>query len=110
MNTIQIILMIFFAGAAFKAWQRYQSRDITFGMVALWLIFWAAGAWVVVNPNGTFYLARILGVARGADAVMYLALAVLFFMVFRLLVAVERLKKEVTELTRELALKNAEKK
>ena len=104
MYLIQILLPLFFVFAGIKAVGRYRSGDITLGIMVGWMIFWILGIAIVINPSSTFYLARLLGVARGADAVVYLALAVLFFVVFRLFVSNEKLKREVTKLTREMAL------
>lgn len=106
MSLIQIILPIFFVLATVKAVMRYRKNDITLVMMLLWLVLWVVGIYIVLNPNSTFHLAKILGVARGADVVMYIALAVLFFVVFRLLVTVEKLKKEIVVLTREVTLKD----
>lgn len=106
MSVIQIILPVFFVLATVKAIARYRKHDITLVMMLVWLGLWVAGIYVVLSPNSTFYLAKILGVTRGADAVLYLGIAILFFVVFRLLVAVEKLKKEIAVLTREVSLKN----
>ncbi len=106
MYLIQILLPLFFIFAAIKAIGKYKKGDITLGMMFIWLLVWIVGVVVVLTPNSTFYAARFLGVTRGADAVVYSALAVLFFVVFRMLVSVEKLKREVTKLTRELALRD----
>lgn len=105
MLIIQILLPLFFVFALFKAVGRYKKGDITVGMMVLWILVWVAGIFIVLSPNSTFYVARFLGVTRGADAIVYIALAVLFFVVFRLLTNVEKLKREVTQLTRAVALK-----
>ena len=105
MLIIQILLPLFFISALVKAVGRYKKGDITVSMMVLWILVWVAGIFIVLNPNSTFYVARFLGVTRGADAVVYIALAVLFFVVFRLVAQVEKLKREVTKLAREVALK-----
>jgi hypothetical protein len=63
---------------------------------------------VVVVPEVASQSAKLLGVGRGADLVVYISLFILFFTVFRLVVALERAKRDITTLTRELALKNSD--
>lgn len=106
MQIIQLLLLAFFLFAALKAVWRYRSGDIGGAGLAYWLLFWAAAAVIVSWPDATFYFAGKLGIGRGADLVVYLALALLFFLIFRLMVSVERQKKEITELTRMNALKH----
>lgn len=101
---IQILLLCFFGFASGKAIVRYRAGDMGFSGVLFWLVFWMAGAVVVIWPNATFYFANILGIGRGADLIVYAGLALVFFLVFRLMATVERQKKEITELARRIAL------
>jgi small membrane protein len=105
MTLIQILLLIFFAFAALKAFVQFRSGDIRLLGFVYWLAFWVAAAGIVVWPDATFIIANKLGIGRGADLVVYVGLAILFFSVFRLMAGVERQKREFTELTRALALK-----
>lgn len=104
MTLIQILLLIFFAFAALKALAQFRSGDIRLLGFIYWLAFWFAAAGIVIWPDATFVIANKLGIGRGADLVVYLALVILFFSVFRLMAGVERQKREITELTRTLAL------
>ncbi len=105
MMLIQILLLIFFAFAIAKAIARWLNRDITLGNLFYWIIFWLAAAVIVIWPDATFYLARILGIGRGADLVVYVSLVIIFFLIFRLMINQEKQKREITRLTREIALK-----
>ena len=60
---------------------------------------------MVIQPDLTSSLAKLFGVGRGADVVVYLALVGLFFMVFRLMVKIEKLEREITKVVRNKALK-----
>ncbi|MBI2444125.1 MAG: DUF2304 domain-containing protein [Candidatus Magasanikbacteria bacterium] len=111
MLLIQILLVAFFLYAIYKAGARRRAGDLTAPGAVFWLVFWTAGIAVVIFPVPiTFYFARRLGVGRGADLVVYAALALLFFLVFNLMVRSERLNREVTKLTRTIALAEALKK
>ncbi len=107
---IQILLILFFLLAIIKVIRRYQGGDLTRRAAFIWILFWVLAGVVVALPDSTFYLAHMLGVGRGADAIVYIALAGLFFLVFRLMVRVERLTKDITRFVRHEALAEAEKK
>lgn len=108
MTLIQIFLVVFFALAIVKVIGRYRAKDITARGALFWLLFWIAGAIIVILPNFTFYFANLVGVRRGADLVVYIALAILFFLLFGLMSKIERLNKEMTRLVRKIALRQTE--
>jgi hypothetical protein len=72
---IQIILLAFFGFASGKAIVRYRAGDMGLSGIFFWLLFWIAGAVVVIWPDATFYFANILGIGRGADLIVYAGLA-----------------------------------
>ena len=109
MQIIQIVFSFFFVFAAVKAVERFRSGELRLPGLALWLLFWLLAELVVVLPNSTFYFARIFGVGRGADLVVYIGMAVIFFLVFKLIIKIEILNKDVTKLTRKIALMDDEK-
>ncbi|HLD60926.1 MAG TPA: DUF2304 family protein [Patescibacteria group bacterium] len=109
MFLIQFLLIAFFLFAIYKVVRRFQAGDVPRQMLIFWLCFWVVAAVIVLFPVPlTSYFAELLGVGRGADLVVYVALALLFFMVFRLMVKAEKQSKEITVLTRKIALLEAE--
>ncbi|MFA7653551.1 MAG: DUF2304 family protein [Candidatus Magasanikbacteria bacterium] len=106
MFLIQIILILFCLLAVIKVVSRYRGGDITLSWLIFWLIFWMLVGVVAFEPDSTMYFAHLLGVGRGADAVVYLALALLFFLFFKLMVKVERMDKKITKIIRGMALEN----
>ncbi len=77
----------------------------------LWIIFWVAFVGVVSLPSITQTVADIIGIGRGVDLVMYVSIALLFFLVFKLHIKIEKIQRHVTKVVRERALKeNVEKK
>ncbi len=104
MNLIQFILVIFFLIATVKVLIRFRARETAFGLAIIWVLFWAAAVGVVLYPNGTAKLATLAGVGRGADLVVYVSLAVIFYIIWRFLVKIEKLDRQITVLTRKIAL------
>jgi small membrane protein len=104
MLLIQILLVIFFIFAVTKVVGRYHSKDLSAGWLIFWLIFWLGSLVVAVSPNITFYFSKLVGIGRGADLVVYVSLVLVFFLFFKFLVRQEKMKKEITVLTRKIAL------
>lgn len=109
MTVMQIVLIVFAIFGFAAAVSRYRRGGLSFGQLALWSLLWLAVAGVVLRPETASTVARRLGVGRGADVVVYLALAAVFYLLFRLLARLEDHERQITRLTRELALKELEK-
>ena len=65
---------------------------------------WIIVVFVALMPQATAVLARIAGVERGADLVVYTAVVVLSYAVYRLMVRQQKLNEEVTELVRTIGI------
>ncbi len=84
---------------------RYRQRKIGTVAFLLWLVLWTGAAGVIMFPMSTVILARILGIGRGADLVLYTSLIVTLYLLFRLYVRLEQVNREVTQIVRALALR-----
>lgn len=74
-----------------------------------WIIFWIAFIGIVSVPNVTQYVADLIGIGRGVDLIMYSSIALLFFIVFKLHIKIEGLKRDLTEVVRNQTLDTVEK-
>lgn len=101
---IQILLICFFVYAAARVFFRYRADQISLGVSISWITFWIAAAFVVAVPDITYFFARKAGIGRGADLVTYVALALVFYMIFRLSVTSHRINKDITKISRKIAL------
>ncbi len=110
MLPVQIIFILFFILAIIGTIFRFRQNQINKTKLLFWLLFWLAAGVVVVMPDSTAYLADMVGIGRGADLVIYASLAVLFFLNFNFYIKLERANREITKLTRALALKDEDKK
>ncbi len=109
MTVMQIVLITFAIFGFAAAVSRYRRGGLSFNQLILWSLLWLGVAGVVLRPETASLVARRLGVGRGADVVVYLALAAVFYLLFRLLARLEDHERQITRLTRELALKELEK-
>lgn len=101
---IQIILVIVALVGLGAVIRRFQKKESSWFSLVVWFFLWLAVGIVALVPNSTAHVAKFLGVGRGADVAVYAALVILFFTVFRCLVALEKMRRDITLLVRRLAL------
>ena len=105
MALIQVILVIFFLTAVYKVFLRFKKIEINLIDLFVWDIFWALGIVFVIWPNLSAKFAKFLGVGRGVDLIVYLSIAIIFFIIFKIVVKIEKINREITLLVRKDALK-----
>lgn len=104
--TLSIIVTIISLLSLIAVWFRRRELKISWGLAWLWSLVWIGVAVVFWWPELTSRVADILHIGRGADVVVYAAIIILLFVVFRLFVRMESLERSITLLTRELAIRN----
>lgn len=102
---LQAILIIFLLFAFSRVVLRFREGKVNFGMLVFWSGIWILASISVLQPDLTTFLAQKAGIGRGADAIIYLSLVLLFYLVYRTNVVIENLRQEITELTRIIALR-----
>ena len=105
---IQIILTIFILLALSRVIDRFWRKEMHAAELIVWLTLWVVAGVVVLWPSATSYLASVLGVGRGSDLVLYIAVMLLFYLAFRMSVKFEKMDRQITKLTRIIALKDVE--
>lgn len=103
---IKVILILFVLFALFKVVLRYRDKIISLQELILWTVFWFAAAFLILFPDVTSYAANLVGVGRGADLAVYLAILILFYLMFRVLAKLDKAEKDVTKVVRAVALKD----
>lgn len=103
---IQLLLISAFALATVNLWRRERSGQLNRLSAVLWSLVWLSATVVVALPDTASWFASRVGVGRGADAVTYVAVALLYYLVFRLFVSQRKLESDVTKLVKELALRD----
>jgi len=107
---IKIIFFLFAIFVLFKVALRFKERKINLKEFIFWIIFWLAVGLVVILPETTSFLANLVGVGRGSDLAIYLAILLLFYLVFRIFVRLDNLDYQLTKLIRREAIEEFKKK
>ncbi len=101
---IQFLVSIFVFFVLTRVYLRYREHAISALGLVLWSTLWLVAVVFVWWPAFSDVLARQIGVGRGVDFVVYVAIIILFYGLFRLYVKMEFIEHELTSLVRSLAL------
>lgn len=77
--------------------------------LAFWGLFWVLVIVAVWQPNATIVLAHALGIGRGSDLVVYVSLALMFYILFRLHIKIEHIGKSITKIVRDETMRQSKK-
>jgi hypothetical protein len=69
------------------------------------LVLWLGAATVIAFPDSTMVAARLFGIGRGADLVLYVSIILILYLLFRVYVRLEQLDREITQIVRAVALR-----
>lgn len=104
------LALIFIIFAVSRVILRFRDGSMSGKELFFWIAFWIAAAVVIVWPGLTDRAAKYVGINRGADAVVYISVIVIYYMVFRVYVKLNHLEREITRLVRALAIREAKQK
>ncbi len=103
-----IIRLLLLAGLAAIGWFVFLKRNrMPFHIVTVFALL-GAGAVAIVAPETTNEIASLVGVGRGADLVMYVSIIAILFVLVHYFTKFVELQRNVTQITRELAIMRAE--
>lgn len=89
------------------AWNHVLRGTKTIWEAGLWTLFWGGVSIVVLIPKWISFLTVWTGIKDQENAVFAIALGVLLFIVFHILIRLERIQKRITDLVRHEALEDA---
>jgi len=104
----QIILVLFALFAIARTTRQYRKRKVSLHWFLLWNGLWALVIGTALYPKTADAVAGFVGVERGADLALYVAVVVLAYLVFRLFVRQEETERSITQLVRRIAVQNPE--
>ncbi|MBI5393972.1 MAG: DUF2304 family protein [Verrucomicrobia bacterium] len=105
---IKLLFVTFFLFALSRAVLRFRDGNINGRELVFLCLLWIGASVVVLWPQLTMHLARVLGVGRGSDAIVYITVAALCYFIFRIYIRIRHIEQQLTGLVRKLALREAE--
>jgi hypothetical protein len=98
------LVSIFFIG---RTLLQYRLKRRTFRGLVIWGVFWLSLSIFALIPNEiSKKLANMLGIKDNVNAIIFIGLGLLFFLIFSLSSTVDRLERQITDLVREIAKDN----
>ena len=107
MTTFQVILLVVLVAAALLV-----LASLLRGMLSLvaglgWLVVMGVGVVAVIRPSLTTDVAKVLGIGRGVDLLLYCTIVVSMLGFLLFYIRLRRLRREMTLLVRRLAVEHA---
>lgn len=96
----QTLFILFALFAIFNVIERKQEGLLGPKGMVFWILFWLVAGTSVLIPNSITTLANTFGIGRGADFVLYISIAVLFYIVFKLHIKLESIGRDITKVVR----------
>ena len=69
-----------------------------------WILVWVGAAVIISHPDTSTFLADLVGIGRGADLILYVSFLIVFYLIFRIHLMLNRLEQEITQIVRSMAL------
>lgn len=99
---LAIITIIFFI---IRLFHQKRKKQIQINEFIFWLIFWLSSLVAIIFIKKVDSLVANIGFsASGIEILLYIAVITLYYLIFRMRVKLEKQKKEITEITRHIAL------
>ena len=104
----QIITILIILVFVFKLFKQKQKAVISRNELIFWLFFWFLASIAIIFIKQIDYFLSSLGVsASGINFLFYLGVLVLFYFIFRLRLNLAKLDRQLTDLSRQIAIKEA---
>ncbi|MFA5051117.1 MAG: DUF2304 family protein [Patescibacteria group bacterium] len=103
---IALVIILFFVSRLF--WQK-KNKEIGGNEFIFWLVFWILAALLIIFLKQVDSFVAALGFSgKGIDVLFYLSVVVLFYLVFKLGLKMEKIEKDITKIVRKISLNDKE--
>jgi len=100
---LAIVIILFFL---VKLWLEKRRRLINRQEFLFWLVFWLTALVLIILLKPLDYVAGQLGFsASGIQALLYLAVAILTYFIFRIRLRLTKIEQDISRLVEYLAIK-----
>ena len=104
MTPFQIFAGFVMVFGVLRAFMLYRERKLNNSWFIFWLVIWGGVGVLAFVPSISYRISAPLGVESGINLVVYVSIIVLFYLVFRIFLRLEKLQTDITRLVREIAL------
>src|SRR3989339_236136 len=107
MSLFQIIIILASLGFVGRALIRCAKKQISLWLFLLWTALWAGVTIVAIYPVIINRLADFVGVGRGVDLIIYVAIGVIVYILFKQQIRVGKVEKDLAQMVQTKAVDEA---
>ncbi len=83
---------------------QYRGHLISGKELLFWSMFWVLAAAAILLPDALTRIANILGIGRGTDLAFYASFVIVAYVLFRIVVRIDKVERDITKVVRHIAL------
>ena len=110
MDILEIIVIIFALFAFSRVLLRFKDNAISWRKFLFWTLIWIVLMVVTLLRRKLGFIADLTDIGDPFKVVAILSIIMLFYLVFRLYVQLDKTEQDITKLTREIAIKRTKNK
>ena len=100
---LAVLIIVFFLA---RLLVQKKKKQIGASEFSLWLVFWLVALAAIIFIKQIDNVVHGLGFSGpGIEVLLYVAVLILFYLVFKLRLRLEKIEKELTKIVQEIALK-----
>ena len=101
---LALIIILFFL---FRLYIQKRKNEISKNEFLFWLLFWLFSVLAIVFIKKIDFLVASFGFSSsGINILLYLSILLIFYMLFKIRIKIEKQDRIITKIVREIALKN----
>lgn len=102
----QIILSIVILFILLKTWRSYKRKQLSNSFFILWVLVWLIGLFAIYYPGLLSTIAGVLNIGRGVDFALYVSIILIFYLIYKINLKIEKINRDLTRIVRKIAVKN----
>lgn len=84
----------------------FKNKRVSFRTLLFWLGLWLIISAAFLFPKTADWLAQMLGLEKGADVAIYSSILLIFYLVFKVFLRLEKIESNITAIIREISLRD----
>lgn len=103
---VEIIIFLVVIVMYIKLLLDLKKNRISLRRFLFWIFIWFCLSLIVFIPNLIISVSNLIGIQRPQDFPIYVSIILLFYLIFRTGVNMEKIEQEITKIVKKIALDN----
>ena len=101
---LPFLILIFVMVMYFKLLMDLKKDKISLRRFLAWIFIWFALSVIAFFPQIVVFFSNLIGIERAKDLPIYLSIIILFYLLFRVGIKIEKIDQEITKMVKSIAL------